>query len=78
MREVKVDINAVSATEYPIIIGENILEKAQEYLARYCSASKYLIVTNDKINSLWGDKLILIILKKLLFRTEKSIKILKL
>lgn len=57
MKEVKVDINAVSATEYPIIIGENILEKAQEYLTRYCSASKYLIVTNEKINSLWGDKL---------------------
>ncbi|MCR5261828.1 MAG: 3-dehydroquinate synthase [Candidatus Gastranaerophilales bacterium] len=57
MREVTVDINSVSEKKYPIIIGEDLLEKANEYLLRYCPASKYFIITNEKIDGLWGKKL---------------------
>ena len=57
MTEVTVEINAKPKNSYPILIGENLLEKAQEYVHQYCSASKYLIITNEKINSLWGEKL---------------------
>lgn len=57
MREVTVKINEKPETSYPIIIGENLLEKAQEYLNQYCPASKYIIITNEKIDGLWGNKL---------------------
>ncbi|MBQ2645485.1 3-dehydroquinate synthase [bacterium] len=57
MREVTVDINEKQKTSYPIFIGENLIEKADEYLQKYCKASKYFIITNEKINNLWGNKL---------------------
>ena len=57
MTEVTVEINAKPKSSYPIIIGENLLEKANEYVQKYCKASKYFIITNEKINGLWGDKL---------------------
>lgn len=57
MKEVKVDINATTASDYPIYIGENLLEKANELIKKTCKATKYLIITNEKINGLWGEKL---------------------
>lgn len=57
MKEVKVDINATTASDYPIYIGENLLEKANELIKKTCKATKYLIITNKKINGLWGEKL---------------------
>ena len=57
MREVNVDINAKPETSYPILIGENLLEQAEEFLQRYCPATKYLIITNKKIDKLWGKNL---------------------
>ena len=57
MKEVNVDINATAASEYPIYIGENLLEQANELIKKNCKATKYLIITNEKIDGLWGDKL---------------------
>lgn len=57
MKEVKVDINATTASNYPIYIGENLIEKANELIKKTCKATKYLIITNEKINGLWGEKL---------------------
>lgn len=57
MKEVNVDINATAASEYPIYIGENLLEQANELIKKNCKATKYLIITNEKIDGFWGDKL---------------------
>ncbi len=42
---------------YPIIIDESLLEKAGEYINKYSSANKFLIVTNDTVFKLWGNVL---------------------
>lgn len=57
MKKVNVGINATTETEYPIYIGENLLEQANELITQNCKATKYLIITNEKINNLWGAKL---------------------
>lgn len=57
MKEVNVGINATAASDYPIYIGENLLEQANELIKKTCKATKYLIITNEKIDGLWGDKL---------------------
>lgn len=57
MKEVNVNINAQPESNYPILIGENLLEKANELVKKYCNATKYLIITNKKINEIWGEKL---------------------
>ena len=57
MREVNVVINSKPEMSYPIIIGENLLQNANEYIKKYCNSGKFLIITNEKIDKLWGDKL---------------------
>ncbi|MDO5305200.1 MAG: 3-dehydroquinate synthase, partial [bacterium] len=34
-----------------------LLEQANELIKKTCKATKYLIITNEKIDGLWGDKL---------------------
>ena len=48
---------AKGENEYPIIIGENIIKSAQNYINRHSGANKYLIVTNNTINDILGEKL---------------------
>ena len=50
-------IKATKESSYPIIIEENILEKAYEYILKYTSSKKFLVVTNDKIFNLYGEYL---------------------
>ena len=57
MKTVNVKINAQPKSAYPILIGENLLQNAGEIIKQNCKATKYLIVTNKKIDGLWGDKL---------------------
>lgn len=57
MNKVTVKIKAQKESEYPILIGENLLEKAQKYISEYTSATKFLIVTNDTISKVLSDKL---------------------
>lgn len=57
MTVLNVRINATKESSYPIIIEENILEKAYEYILKYTRAKKFLVVTNDKIFNLYGEYL---------------------
>lgn len=57
MIEVNVKINPVEQSVYPIFIGENLIEKANELIKKHCKATKFFIITNEKINSLWGNRL---------------------
>ncbi len=57
MREINVAINPIAETVYPILIGENLLENANEHIRKYCNPSKVLVITNEKIDKLWGEKL---------------------
>ncbi len=57
MTVLNVRIKATKESSYPIIIEENILEKAYEYILKYTRAKKFLVVTNDKIFNLYGEYL---------------------
>lgn len=57
MTVLDVRIKATKESSYPIIIEENILEKAYEYILKYTRAKKFLVVTNDKIFNLYGEYL---------------------
>lgn len=53
---VKVEIPASKPTDYPIIIGENILYETGSYIKKYSKAKKILIVTNETIYPLFYEK----------------------
>lgn len=55
--DIRVNINEKQAYDYPIFIGENLLEKAQYYISKYSSANKILVVTNETIMNLYPDAL---------------------
>ncbi len=57
MKKVQIKINPAKKTSYPIFIGENLLDNVYSIIQQYTSASKFLIVTNETIYPLWGDKL---------------------
>ena len=57
MTVLNVRIKATKESSYPIIIEENILEKAYEYILKYTNAKRFLVVTNDKIFNLYGEYL---------------------
>lgn len=53
----KVEIPAQQAYSYPIIVGENLLEKAGSLIRQYSKAEKLLVVTNNKVFSLLGEQI---------------------
>ena len=55
--DIQVKINEKAAFSYPIFIGENLLENAQEYIEKYTKAKKILIVTNETIINLYPNSL---------------------
>lgn len=57
MNKLIVKIASQKESEYPILIGENLLEEASKYIFEYSSAKKFLIVTNSTIEKILGDKL---------------------
>ncbi len=57
MKELQIKINATQETSYPIFIEENILNNAYEYINKYTKANRFLLITNDKVYSLYGEKL---------------------
>lgn len=57
IQTVIVEIPARQAYSYPVIIGENLSEKAGEFVKKYTKAKKLLTVTNDKVYSLFGEKI---------------------
>lgn len=58
MINVEVKINASKESSYPILIGEDLLNNPYDYIKQYTKANKFLVVTNDKVNSLCGEKFI--------------------
>ena len=57
MNVVEVKIKANKESSYPIIIEQGLLDNAYEYIKKHTTASKYLVVTNDTIFNLYGEKL---------------------
>lgn len=54
METVNVKINAKKEYSYPILIGENLFEDPYEYIKQFTKAERFLVVTNKKVNSLYG------------------------
>ena len=57
MNIVEVKISANKESSYPIIIEQGLLDNAYEYIQKYTKANKFLVVTNDTIFNLYGEKL---------------------
>lgn len=57
MEKIEVKIKSADEKSYPILIDENLLDNAFDYIKEYTKANKYLIVTNTTINNLYGAKL---------------------
>lgn len=57
MDKLKVKIKAQEESSYNIYIGENLLDNIYELIEKHTCANKFLVVTNDTIFSLYGDKL---------------------
>jgi len=55
--DIKVKISEKPAYDYPIFIGENLLQNAQELISRYTKAKRLLVVTNKTIFALYPDAL---------------------
>ncbi len=56
MQTVKVEIPQNQAGSYPIFIGQGLLENAGTYIKQYTKAKKLLVVSNNTINSLYGEE----------------------
>lgn len=57
MRKVEVKIAQQKEKSYPILIGEGLLEDIYSYIEKHTSARRFLVVTNDTVYSLYGEKL---------------------
>ena len=56
IQTVKVKIPVQQEYFYPIIIGENLLDKVGELVKRYSQAKKLLIVTNKTVYPIYGER----------------------
>ncbi len=54
---VNVELPTQKGYSYPIIIGEYLLQNAEDYIKKYTNAKKYLVVTNETVYKLYGEKL---------------------
>ncbi len=57
MEKVDVKIKAVKENSYPILIDEGLLDEAYDYIKNCTDANRFLVVTNTKVYSLYGEKL---------------------
>ena len=57
MNIVEVKISANKESSYPIIIEQGLLDNIYDYIEKYTKAKKFLVVTNDTIFNLYGEKL---------------------
>jgi len=64
IQTVKVEIPQQQSYFYPIIIGENILDKVGEFVKKYTKAKNLLIVTNKNVLSLYGERVKASLLKE--------------
>ena len=56
-QNLKVEIPEKNAYTYDIVIGTNLLKQAQELIEQYTKAKKVLVVTNEKVEQLYGKDL---------------------
>ena len=54
MEALKVKINSTSEYFYPILIEDNLFSNPYEYISKYTKAQRFLVVTNEKVYSLYG------------------------
>ena len=54
MLQVNVELKASNPSSYPILIGENLLDKAFCYIKQYTNANKFLVVTNETVDKLYS------------------------
>lgn len=54
METVNVKIKASPEFFYPILIGENLFNSPYEYIKKYTKSERFLVVTNQKVYSLYG------------------------
>lgn len=57
MKKIKVKIKATEESSYNIYIGENLLNNVYEIIGKHTNAKKFLVVTNETVYSLYGEKL---------------------
>ena len=55
MENIQVKINPTPGSSYPILIGENLLDNPYELIKNYTRANRFLVVTNEKVFSLYGS-----------------------
>ncbi len=56
MQTVKVEISQTPSSNYPIFIGSNILENTGKYVKTCTKARKLLVVSNNTVYPLYGEK----------------------
>ncbi len=57
MRKLEVKIQAQKEKSYPIYIGSGLLDDVYDLIEKHTSARRFLVVTNDTVYSLYGEKL---------------------
>lgn len=57
MNNLIVKIPQTNLSEYPIIIDKGLVSDANKYVIEYCGKRKFLIVTNETVYKIWGNKL---------------------
>lgn len=56
MNKIDIEIPKQKEYSYPVFIGNNLLENAQEYIRQYTNAKKFLIVTNETIYPIFKER----------------------
>ena len=56
MSEIDIVIPESKSYSYPVITGEGLLEKAEDYIRRFTKANKFLVVTNETVYPLFKDR----------------------
>ena len=57
MKKLEVKISAQKEQSYPIYIGQGLLDDVYDLIEKNTSARRFLVVTNDTVYSLYGEKL---------------------
>ena len=57
LTNLKVNISEKQAYSYDILVGNNLLQEAENYIKKYTLANKFLIVTNETVASLYKNAL---------------------
>lgn len=57
MNKISVKIPSTESKEYQILIGKGLINFAYNHITTYCKSKKFLIVTNETIHNLYGNKL---------------------